>query len=318
MKTITLGKTGLNVTEICFGCLPFGPLQKNLKPEESADVLTYGLDLGINFLDTAQMYKTYEPVKIALKNRKNRPVIATKSTAKTYEDMEKAIQEALIGMGIDHIDIFHLHSARAGREIFNEKTGALQCLKDYKKKGIIGFIGLSTHNVKLVEACASNDDIEIVFPLINKAGRGLLEGNIDDMKKAIKLCEKNGKGIYLMKALGGGTLIDEYDESMRFARNLSDNYSIAIGMISKEEVLYNVKYFNGEHDLEGIIKIKNRKQVRVVPNNCTACGRCIKVCHSQAISPDVKNNNKSLIDQSKCIQCGYCLSACPSFAIRVF
>ncbi len=56
MKKVILGNTGYEVTEICFGCLPFGPLQKNLPVEEAAEVLSYGLDLGINFIDTAQMY----------------------------------------------------------------------------------------------------------------------------------------------------------------------------------------------------------------------------------------------------------------------
>jgi ferredoxin len=118
-----------------------------------------------------------------------------------------------------------------------------------------------------------------------------------------------------MKALGGGTLIDDYDSSMKYVRDLKGEQSIAIGMISKDEVLYNVKYFNGEHDLEGIIKIKNKKQVKVLQHQCISCGKCIKACHSSAIAFDEKK--KSFIDQSKCIQCGYCISSCPSFAIRV-
>ncbi|MDD4779483.1 MAG: aldo/keto reductase [Tissierellia bacterium] len=315
MKKVMLGNTGLEVTEICFGALPFGPLQKNLNPEEAAEVLSYALDLGINFVDTAQMYKTYEHIKIALGNRKNKPIIATKSAASSYEDMEAAIKEALDNLGVEHIDIFHMHAARIGVEVFEARKGAIQCLKDYKAKGIIKFIGISTHNVKLVEAAATNEDIDIVFPLINKVGRGILEGTVENMEKAIELCHDNGKGIYLMKALGGGTLIDDYDSAMKYARNLKGEQSIAIGMISKEEVLYNVKYFNGEHDLEGIIKIKNKKQVRVLQHQCVSCGKCIKVCHSGAINFD--ESKKSFIDQSKCIQCGYCVSSCPSFAIRV-
>jgi aryl-alcohol dehydrogenase-like predicted oxidoreductase/NAD-dependent dihydropyrimidine dehydrogenase PreA subunit len=315
MKKVILGNTGYEVTEICFGCLPFGPLQKNLPVEEAAEVLSYGLDLGINFIDTAQMYKTYDHIKLALAKRKDKPIIATKSTAAAYEDMEIAIKEALEGMGVEHLDIFHLHSAKAGTDLFEVRKGALECLKDYKKKGVIKTIGVSTHNVKLVEACADNDDIDVVFPLINKAGRGIINGTIEEMKNAISKCEQKGKGIYLMKALGGGTLIDDYEESMSYARNLSDNYSIAIGMISKEEVLYNVKYFNGEHDLDGIIKIRNCKKVNVSQNVCTGCKTCVDKCHSGAIS--MGDDNKSFIDQSKCIQCGYCIAACPAFAIRM-
>lgn len=316
MKKITLGNTGIEATELCFGALPFGPLQKNLDVNLCAEILSYGLDMGINFVDTAQLYKTYEPIKIALANRKERPIIATKSVAKSYEDMEFAINEALNSMEIDYIDIFHLHSARNGKEVFDEKKGALECLLDYKKKGIIKAIGISTHNVKLVEEVATRDEIDIIFPLINKIGRGVLNGSVEEMQKAISLCEKNGKGVYLMKALGGGTLIDDYKDSMEFARNLNNNYSIAVGMISKEEVLYNVKYFSGDEALEGIIGIRNKKQIRVLQHQCVSCGHCIEACHSEAIG--YVENGKSFIDQSKCIQCGYCVASCPSFAIRIF
>ena len=315
MKKIVLGNTNLEVTELCFGALPFGPLQKNLALEESAEILSYALDLGVNFIDTAQMYKTYEPIKIALRNRKNRPIIATKTHCLTYEDTKDAVEEALNGMGVDYIDIFHLHSARYSTDVFNIKKDVLKCLKEYKEKGIIKAIGISTHSVKVVEKAAYRDDIDVVFPLINRVGRGLLEGTVDEMKDAINLCEREGKGIYLMKVLGGGTLIDDFKESVEFARNLSDNYSIAIGMVSKEEVLFNVKYFNGEQDLDGIINTKNKKEIKVFEGVCVSCGSCIKACHSNAIS--FNDKEKAFIDQSKCIQCGYCIAACPSFAIRV-
>lgn len=314
MKKVILGNTGLEVTEICFGCLPFGPLQKNMPVEEAAEVLSYGLDLGINFIDTAQTYRTYEHIRLALSNRKDKPIIATKSPVSTYEDMDAAVKEALAGMDVDHIDIFHLHSAKMGTDLFEVRKGTLECLKEYKAKGIIKFIGVSTHNMKLVELCADNEDIDVVFPIINKEGRGIINGSAEEMKNAILKCEQNGKGIYIMKALGGGTLIDDYDECMKYARSLSDNYSIAIGMISKDEVLYNVNYFNGQHDLEGIIKIKNRKQVIVINMNCMSCETCIDKCHSDAIS---MQNGKAFIDQSKCIQCGYCIAECPHFAIRM-
>lgn len=315
MKKIVLGNTNLEVTELCFGALPFGPLQKNLAPEESAEILSYALDLGVNFIDTAQMYKTYEPIKIALRNRKNRPIIATKTHCLTYEDTKDAVKEALKGMGVDYIDIFHLHSARYSTDVFDIKKDVLKCLKEYKEKGIIKAIGISTHSVKVVEKAAYRDDIDVVFPLINRVGRGILEGTVDEMKDAINLCEREGKGIYLMKVLGGGTLIDDFKESIEFARNLSDNYSIAIGMVSKEEVLFNVKYFNGEQDLDGIINTKNKKEIKVFEGVCVSCGSCIKACHSNAIS--FNDKEKAFIDQSKCIQCGYCIAACPSFAIRV-
>lgn len=314
MKKIKLGNSGIEVSEICFGALPFGPLQKNLSVELCEDILSYALDNGVNFIDTAQLYKTYEPIKKALAKRTYRPIIATKSKSATYEDMEYAIKEAIDGMGIEYIDIFHLHSAEDGPDVFDIKKGALDCLLDYKKKGIVKAVGISTHNVKTVEASAYRDEIDIVFPIINNAGRGILGGTKEDMAAAISKCHKNGKGIYLMKVLGGGTLLDDFDSSMEYARSLGE-YSIAIGMISREEVIYNIKYFNNEIDKDNFIKIRNNKIVKVSPHLCSSCSSCVESCHSDAVSLNEKNI--AFIDQDKCLQCGYCIAACPSFAIRM-
>jgi len=315
LKRKVLGSSGIEVTELCFGALPMGPLQKDLPIEEAADIIAYGLKNGINFIDTAQMYRTYAPIKAALENTGIRPVIASKSAAESYEGMEKAINEALEALSVDYIDIFHLHAARAGSDVFDIRAGALQCLVDYKGKGIIKAVGISAHNVKVVEAAAIKQEIDIVFPLFNKFGRGITGGSAEGMQKAISLCGQNGKGIYLMKVLGGGTLIDNYNESMEYARNLEYCHSIAVGMVSREEVLYNIRYFNEEEDLEDIIKIKNRKKVIVLQGMCTSCGKCIETCHSDAANFDA--TGKSRIDQSKCVQCGYCVASCPAFCIRV-
>lgn len=314
MQKRILGNTGIEVTELCFGALPMGPLQKDLSVEESAELIVLALEGGINFVDTAQMYRTYPPIKLALEKAGIRPVIASKSTAASYEEMEKAIKEALEGMGIDYIDIFHLHAAKATLDIFDIRKGALQCLLDYKTKGIIKAIGISTHNVKLVEAAAERPEIDVVFPLINKTGRGIIEGTAEDMHKAMALCSQKGKGIYLMKVLGGGTLIDDYKGCMEYARNLDCYHSISVGMVSKEEVMYNLGYFNGEEALDDIIKVKNKKEFKVMQGVCLSCGKCIEECHSDALS--FSSNNKAFIDQSKCVQCGYCIATCPHFAIR--
>jgi len=315
LEKVILGNTGIEVTKLCFGALPIGPLQKNLSIEEGSEVIAYALEKGINFIDTAQLYGTYTHIRKALEKTNIRPVIASKSTADSYEGMEKAILEALEAMGIDYIDIFHLHAARAKADVFELRKGALQCLEDYKKKGIVKAVGISTHNVKLVEAAASIKSIDVVFPLLNKIGRGILEGTAEDMERAAALCSKKGKGVYLMKVIGGGTMIDDFDSSLKYAMNLAGRYSIAIGMINKEEVLYNIKYFNGDKDLENIISIRNKKIVQVSQYMCVSCGKCIETCHSSAIC--FNQENKAEINIEKCIQCGYCIAACPEFCIRI-
>ncbi|SHJ13699.1 aldo/keto reductase [Lutispora thermophila] len=315
MDRIILGNTGIEVTKLCFGALPLGPLQKNISVEEGGEIIANALRRGINFIDTAQIYRTYPHIKAALDKVDFRPVIATKSMAESYEDMERAIHEALEGLSLDYIDIFHLHAAKADTDIFEKRKGAFQCLLDYKKEGIIKAVGISTHSVDVVELAARREDVDVIFPLINKAGRGIVKGTLEDMERAIELCHENNKGVYLMKVLGGGTVIEDYQSCMDYAMNLSGDNAIAIGMVSNEEVDYNIRYFDGERDLEGIVNIRSKKVVKVSEISCVGCGTCTDICHSEAIS--INEKQKALIDTSKCIQCGYCISACPQFSIRI-
>lgn len=315
MDRIVLGKTGIEVTRLCFGALPLGPLQKNLSVDESAEIIAYALDNGINFIDTAQMYGTYPHIKKALAKVKSKPVIASKSAAENYEEMEMAIQEAIEGLGVDYIDIFHLHAARVEPDVFDLRKGALRCLLEYKDKGIIKAVGISAHDVRVVEGAAARQDIDVVFPLLNKTGRGILSGTREDMERAIEKCRENGKGVYLMKVLGGGTLIDDYQSCVEYALNLKTPYPIAMGMVSKEEVAYNIRFMNGERNFEDVRSLKSKKSFRISQSMCISCGKCIEACHSGAAG--YNHTGKAHIDSEKCVQCGYCVASCPQFAIRL-
>jgi aryl-alcohol dehydrogenase-like predicted oxidoreductase len=316
MKKNMLGNTGIHVSELCFGALPFGPLQKNIDPGECAGIVARALEAGINFVDTAQIYKTYDPIRMAMKATGIRPVIASKSTAADYDGMRLAVEEALKLLDVEYLDIFHIHAARCGKGILKEREGALNCLLDLKAKGVIRAVGISSHSVDAVLEAAANKDIDIVFPIINISGIGILHGGREDMEKAIDTCVANGKGVYLMKVLGGGTLIDRYDEAMRYARSIRGASSIALGMVSAEELDFNLKYI--ENALAGNIEMPSvqaaRKRFIVVESLCNNCGDCRSTCPNEAISECC---GFSRIDHAKCLTCGYCLSACTQFAIRM-
>jgi len=66
MKKYSLGKTGIKVTELCFGALPIGPLQANISVKKGAKLIRTALERGINFIDTAEVYQTYPHIKKAL------------------------------------------------------------------------------------------------------------------------------------------------------------------------------------------------------------------------------------------------------------
>jgi aryl-alcohol dehydrogenase-like predicted oxidoreductase len=317
MRKIVLNRSMIVVTELCFGALPIGPVQKNLSVGESAMVISAALRHGLNFIDTAQMYGTYEPIRLAMAATGIRPVIATKSTASTYEDMEAAVLEARNKMDIDKIDIFLLHAARPEDNLFETRSSAFRCLLDYKQKGVIRAVGISTHKVQTVVQAALHPEIDIVFPILNKIGMGILGGSRGDMENAIGECFTHDKDVYIMKALAGGTLIDDYEGAIAYVRGFSGGkIPIAMGMTSINEVRMNVQCFSDEQISEQPERLsKNDKKYYVVPSLCKDCGECMEACHSSAITK--KNGRLPSVDEHQCLRCGYCVAACPQFAIRM-
>ena len=313
MKKYKLGFTGIEVTELCFGALPMGPLQKDLDIDYAALIVAKALRGGVNFVDTAQMYKTYLPIRKAMEQTGIVPVIASKSNVVEYDDMKNAVYEALEMLGLDKIDIFHLHAARADRSLYEKRAGAFKALLDLKERGKIKAVGLSCHSADLVSASAGVKELDIVFPLINYKGMGIMEGTLFDMEQAIAKCRDAGKGIYLMKVLAGGNFLENYGEALTFARSLG--YSIALGMVSEKEVDHNLSYFDSE-DPSGFPNPTLKgydKKFCVVQRVCLNCGKCVDACASCAISIV---NAKAFIDSEKCIMCGYCVPGCPTMAIR--
>jgi predicted aldo/keto reductase-like oxidoreductase len=315
MKYNILGKSGIKVSELCFGVLPMGPLQADIDVKEGAKVILQGLNSGINFLDTAQAYKTYPHIKKALEEYSGEVVIASKSHASEYNEMEDAVFEACREMKRDYIDIFHLHAAKEDRNVFQKRAGALECLLDLKKKGIIRAIGISTHALEVVDKASEVEAIDIIFPIINKVGLGIIGGSPEDMIKAIRKAHKAGKGLYAMKALAGGYLIKQLEESINYVREIREIDSMAVGMINSRELIMNLKIFeNKKLNQEELDQTKGRRKRLFISRFCEGCGTCVEACPNGALSI---RNGKAYVDHNLCITCGYCVPHCPIFALRI-
>lgn len=315
MKYNLLGRTGLKVSELCFGVLPMGPLQTNVAPMEGGDLILEGMQNGINFFDTAQMYRTYPHLRHALDNYHNDVIITSKSTAADYAGMEAAIQEALKELNRDYIDIFLLHAARVEGNPIEKRPGAWECLMDYKQKGCLRAIGASTHAVSAVQALTATPEVDVIFALLNKASMGIIGGNADEMKAALLEASAAGKGIYSMKLLAGGSLLDQICDAIAYGRAIPELSAHAVGMVRKQELELNLRIFNDEaippEELSGL---KYGKKWALMSSLCRGCGHCINTCPSFALS---MQDGKPAVDESKCLLCGYCAADCPEFAIRV-
>ncbi len=315
MKYNDLGKTGIKVSELCFGVLPMGPLQADMPVKEGARVILEGLHSGINFLDTAQAYKTYPHIKEALSGYQGEVVIASKSHACQYDEMKKAVTEACREINRGYIDIFHLHAAREDKNVFQKRAGALSCLVNLKKEGRIRAIGISTHAVEVVEKAAEIKEIDIVFPIINQVGLGIIGGTREDMVFAIQRVYQSGKGIYAMKALAGGYLINQIEKAIHFVREIKEIQSIAIGMVHSQELETNLKIFeNQKIDQEQLNRKGLKRKKLLVSRFCEGCGSCIEACPNNALS---LKDGRAQVDYHLCLTCGYCVPHCPVFALRI-
>lgn len=315
MKNRILGNTGIKVSELCFGSLTIGPLQANLGISEGAQIISYAFEKGINFIDTAEIYNNYQHIKEALKtvNRKD-IVIATKSYSYSNETAEKSLTKALNELGTDYIDIFLLHEQESKHTIRGHYE-AIEYFIRAKEKGIIRAIGISTHRIEAVTAANKYNEIEVIFPIINKEGIGIQDGTVDQMIGALKVSYDCGKGIYGMKPLGGGHLIKNVEEAVDFVRKIPYLHSFAMGMQSKDEVDADVSLINYGYipdDIKQRLKKKERKLQ--IADWCIGCGSCVKTCKNGGIQ---LVNNKAVPVAGKCVFCGYCARVCPEFCIKV-
>ena len=314
MEKRLLGKTGIEVSRLCFGSLTMTPFQANLSIEEGAELIRYAYQKGINFIDTAEIYGNYEYIKEALKSiRREDYVIATKTYAYTEELAKISLEKALTELDLDYINIFLLHEQESEHTIRGHYP-AVEYLLEQKKIGKIRAVGISTHKIAGALGITKYPELDIIHPIVNKQGIGILDGNLQEMLDALERLHNMGKGIYGMKPLGGGHLITKTEESLKFVFEKPYLDSIAIGMQSRDEIDANIEMLENGYIKEKTYKKLNKKHRKlIVEEYCLGCGRCVYRCQHGGITI-VDNMARP---NENCILCGYCATVCPEFCIKV-
>ncbi len=341
MEKVRLGNTDIFVSRAGFGVLPIGPSQLALPVEEGAQILRYALDHGINFIDTAQYYRTYPYIREALRtvqseggdgtNRGSEVsgchgngaggyddvVICSKCLYEDYDSMMEAIHEACAELDRPYIDIFLMHEVRSGQ--LERRAGAWQALRDAKAQGLVRAIGLSTHHVDVTRAAADMVDLDVVFPLINYSGLGIRKGGSfatrEEMMEAIGACHIAGKGVFSMKAFGGGSLTAHYQEALDYVFSQPEIDSVMIGFGKISDVDYLLSYLDGTMDPAYNPDI-SKKKVYINQEDCEGCGSCKAACPAGAIF--YNDSGLAEVDHDKCLTCGYCSPVCPVRAVIMY
>lgn len=242
MKERRLGKTGLRVSEIGFGCWAIGGNAYGpVCDKDSLEALEVAWDAGVNFFDTADTYGEGHSEELLGQFLKGKPrdrlILASKCGWDFYPPSQKpaslpsgspektnhvghkknfdagyirfACEQSLKRLGTDVIDLFQLHNPSLELILKGDPVSSLEALK---KEGKIRFIGISVHTE--AEAFAALQDsrvsaIQVIFNLLDQRMH----------ERVFPEAEKKSVGIIVREPLASGLLSGKYNPSHEFPKD---------------------------------------------------------------------------------------------------
>ena len=237
MDTVKLGRTGLDVSRLCLGCMTYGAPDMGAHPwsmgeTESRPFIKRALELGINFFDTANIYSlgsSEEIVGRALKDMAKRDdvVIATKvfnrmrpgpnGAGLSRKAIMTEIDHSLRRLGTDYVDLYQIHRFDYDTPI--EET--LEALHDVVKAGKARYIGASSMSawrfLKMLKISEANGWTRFVTMqnYVNLLYR-------EEEREMLPLCREEGIGVIPWSPLARGRLTRDWDETS--ARTETDEF----------------------------------------------------------------------------------------------
>jgi aryl-alcohol dehydrogenase-like predicted oxidoreductase len=210
MRTRTLGQ-GLTVSEQGLGCMGMSAFYGETDEQESTATIHRALELGITFLDTAELYgrgKNEELVGKAIKGRRDEYVVATKFIGTFSESrridgsaayVRKAIEGSLQRLGTDYVDLYYQHRVDPGTPI-EETVGAMAELVAAGKVRHLGLSEASAQTIRRAHAVHSITALQSEYSLWTRDP----EGEILDTLRAL------GIGLVAYSPLGRGFLAGRF------------------------------------------------------------------------------------------------------------
>ena len=316
MKNITLGSTGITVPQNAFGALPI----HRISQEAAVRLVRRAYEGGMLYFDTARAYSDSE-VKLgeAFDGMREKVYIATKTTAKTGEDLKRDLETSLTNLRTDYIDVYQLHQVgQAYRP--GDGTGLYEALEDAKRQGLIRHFGVTAHKLGVALDCVESGLYETMqFPFSYLS----LEKEVE----LVRLCKEKNVGFIAMKGLAGG-LITRSEVAMAFIAE-TDNVLPIWGIQREHELDEWLSYMDETPVMNDEFRaFIEQERMELQGEFCRGCGYCMPTCPAQIqinncarmslmlrrapskawLSPTWQANMHQI---ENCINCGVCKTHCP-------
>ncbi|WP_122090479.1 aldo/keto reductase [Halalkalicoccus subterraneus] len=222
MEYTTLGNTGLEVSRLCLGCMNFGSAQPWMidDEEECREVIDRALDLGINFLDTANVYSRGESEEVVgnaiASLDRSELVIATKVYGPMGEGPNQGglsrkhiidqCEASLDRLGTDYIDLYQIHRWDDSTPI-EETLSALSYLVD---EGLVRYIGASTMMGWQFAKALYESDLNGYERFVSMQPEYSLADRHEE-ENLLPVCADQEVGVIPWSPLAGGFLTGKYD-----------------------------------------------------------------------------------------------------------
>ncbi len=314
MRTLKLGKTGIETPQNAFGALPIQRISK----DDAVHLLRKAFDGGMTYFDTARGYTdSEEKVGEAFKGMRDDVIIATKTQAKNVETFWKELHTSLTNLQTDHIDIYQLHCAP---QCFapGDGTGLYEAMLDAKEQGKILHIGITAHKIGVAEEIVKSGLYETLqFPFSYLA--------TDRDIALVRACEEADMGFIAMKGLSGG-LLTNASACMAF---MLQHKALPIWGVQREYELDQwLAFFDQEPELTDELQaVIDQDRAELLGDFCRGCGYCspctvgIQINQCARISQMVRRApsaswlneywQKEMDKVDNCVDCGVCKTRCP-------
>ena len=343
MRYTVLGKTGLRVSALGFGCMRLPEKDGRVDRDQAIPLLHRAVALGVNLFDSATMYCHSDSERAlgeAMQGMRDKVVISTKNPLRGPAPAWRAqLEESLRRLRTDYIDIYHHHGigwGEFGKSFDPTRDGMTAQMLKAREEGLIRHIGFSFHDqpegLKKLADTGYYENVIVQYNLLDQSNA-----------EAIQYAHEKGMGVVVMGPVGGGRLgiASEQIEALTGAKSTVEaalrfvwahpGVNVALsGMQNLDMLEANVALASSATPftaaevaaLNDLVRQRKEKSGMY----CSGCRYCCPVCSAGIAIPEIlEMMNQEMVfglpkgDQyrrlksgaAECIYCGKCVEACP-------